>query len=328
MSGWKSSAKSYRVVTRSGREYWKSRKKVKDGLWQNARSAFIVEGRASAQPQEEASSDSVDEATMRGFTSISANYLHRAPRGRGGFSLIDLLVSISVMVILMAILMPALGMAHELARRIGCASNLHQMGLAMQAYTSDNRDHLPPSYYSDEPPMQEMGRNPNSRASSSNAFALPGEQGSDTMFLRYRSPNPATSVPLWDGLGILEAEQYLDHPGVFYCPSHHGDHHYTVYAREWIDGRGTIAGNYQYRVPAGSSYLADLEPMKPIVADGLRTQADYNHVDGNNFLRANLSVGWFYDTLGQVFDSLPETVTMQHTGPTRRSPWEPFDDTR
>ncbi|OHB75171.1 MAG: hypothetical protein A2Z25_16835 [Planctomycetes bacterium RBG_16_55_9] len=57
---------------------------------------------------------------------------------RSGFTLIELLVVIAIIAILMAILMPALQIAREQARGIGCMSNQKTMGLAYVMYADEN----------------------------------------------------------------------------------------------------------------------------------------------------------------------------------------------
>jgi prepilin-type N-terminal cleavage/methylation domain-containing protein/prepilin-type processing-associated H-X9-DG protein len=51
-----------------------------------------------------------------------------------GFTLVELLVVISIIAVLLAVLMPSLNKARELARRIVCASNERNMCLATSAY--------------------------------------------------------------------------------------------------------------------------------------------------------------------------------------------------
>ena len=69
---------------------------------------------------------------------------HRMPtHGQHRFTLIELLVVIAIVVVLAAMLLPALGQARRQARMTVCVSNLRQMGFAVTAYTGDNASYYP-----------------------------------------------------------------------------------------------------------------------------------------------------------------------------------------
>ena len=62
---------------------------------------------------------------------------------RAAFTLIELLIVLAIIAVLAALLFPVLRAAREQARRTVCASNLHQIGLALTMYRQDC-DELPP----------------------------------------------------------------------------------------------------------------------------------------------------------------------------------------
>lgn len=69
------------------------------------------------------------------------------PRDRRGFSLIELLVVISIVAILVGIMLPALAVVRAKATQTACASNLHQIGLALEMYAGDFKDMFPYAQY-------------------------------------------------------------------------------------------------------------------------------------------------------------------------------------
>ena len=60
-----------------------------------------------------------------------------------GFSLIELLVTIAVISLLMAVLVPTLTIAKERGRRIVCRNNIHQFLIGIHSYASENDHELP-----------------------------------------------------------------------------------------------------------------------------------------------------------------------------------------
>jgi len=64
-------------------------------------------------------------------------------RYQRGFSLVELLVALSIITLLVAVLLPALSAARSLARRMGCASNVRQVTQAMHVYATENEGYWP-----------------------------------------------------------------------------------------------------------------------------------------------------------------------------------------
>jgi len=68
-----------------------------------------------------------------------------------GFTLVELLVVIAIIALLVSILMPALGRARELAKRVQCQSNLGALGRSIVMYEGEYKDKMPkPWRYTNE----------------------------------------------------------------------------------------------------------------------------------------------------------------------------------
>lgn len=240
----------------------------------------------------------------RGWTTglQTAHQRSRRPRvtSNRAFSLIDTLVSMSVVFVLITLLMPSLRNAQEMARRVVCASNLRQITIGVALYADEQGGVLPPSVF-----LRPQG-----------VFGSRGIQSDEMVTLRLDNPFGGLFGQEWDGLGFLYSAEYLPAPKLYYCPSHAGEHRYSRYESVW-GGQGAIVGNFHYRGvgPNGTSILAAIEPStSAILADGLRRQSDFNHRHGINVALVDLSVRWLPDPHGDLKRLLPTASTSSASG--------------
>jgi prepilin-type N-terminal cleavage/methylation domain-containing protein len=151
------------------------------------------------------------------------NYPSNLNRGWfGGFTLVELLVVIAILSLLIAILIPALGQVRHHARRMACAANLRQVGVAIHLYADD---------YDGTIPYGPEGR----PVTGSNFYTVTGDV---TSLLSLEDGAPV-------GLGLL-LEDYLKHqPTVLFCPG--ADQ--PSEAKEQLDkvGRGQAQSDFYYR---------------------------------------------------------------------------------
>lgn len=220
-------------------------------------------------------------------------------RASRGFTLVDVLVSLLVMSILIAILLPSISRVRESAHRVICGSNLRQIGLGLHMYAESSGAVLPPSVF-----LPATMRGPVARTS--------GDEGSpERMDIVRTSVDEFDSRPWgdWDGLGLLFEGGYLSASKVFYCPSHGGSHTFERYTNTWAQDSGEIVSNFQFRGtgPDGQRRLYNIDSSAALVTDMLRSYEDLNHKGGFNVLQAGLAVGWVADAGDEIADILLRT---------------------
>lgn len=243
----------------------------------------------------------MDKTSQYGDARALARGVAAASRaGARGFTLVDVLVSMAVISILIAVLLPSISRVRESAERVICGSNLRQVGMGVHMFAEDSKDVMPPSVFL-------PGSSRNSAARSS------GDEGSPERMDIVRTSRDEFAPREWgdwDGLGLLYADGYLSASKVFYCPSHSGSHSFERYTSAWGEEAGEIVSNYQFRGqgPEGNRRLYEIEPSVAIVSDMLRSYADLNHRRGFNVLKAGLSVNWIEDEQEQIAEILLRTA--------------------
>lgn len=237
---------------------------------------------------------------MRGFISKFERSSRRGTDNhvvaRRGFTLVEVLVSMAVIAVLLAIMLPAVRHVNETANRVVCRSNIRQIGLAFMMYADQNKGEMPRTQF--------IGSFLSPDGISRDGVA---DRPQETMTLRL-DDETRESGGRWDGLGQLFATGYLSAPQIFYCPSHHGEFPASRFIENFGDeSTGPLIGNFQYRGQgpiAGrtdrdaprTSNLFKIDPSQTsLIADGMRTVDDINHRVGANFFRADQSVMWFGD---------------------------------
>ena len=138
-----------------------------------------------------------------------------------GFTLIELLVVVAIIAILVALLLPALNRARELARVAACKSNLRQEGISCYMYADEFNGYLPVV--------------------------------TDTDYAYYDLGNYELRREYkWRMMGLLYDAKMLQEPKLYYCPS---ARKYLSYESQWHLENSAIRSSYTYRCTYDTPYV-------------------------------------------------------------------------
>ncbi len=169
---------------------------------------------------------------------FASRQLDRSVSGIKGFSLVELLVTISCLSILMGILIPAVQMIRETSRQSACGSNLRQIGLSFANFEAAHGRYPPGQLgppWIQEPPWTTI---------DFDAFPLLGHLGFVLPYIEEANFQSSLGDLDWR-VGATGAAWHLDPTAwqassrripVLRCPSDFGEHPRWVYIAHVPDG--------------------------------------------------------------------------------------------
>jgi len=126
-----------------------------------------------------------------------------------GFTLVELLVVITIISILASMLLPVLSQARNMAKRTVCLSQMRQIGIALIYYAADHNDYLPAKH---QPALNHS--NPDYHYYAHFGINLQRAEFFDFDYGQFGR--------LLRGFGAKGRGAYIDSPEIFYCPAYTG----------------------------------------------------------------------------------------------------------
>lgn len=203
--------------------------------------------------------------------------------GKKGFTLVELLVVISVIAVLLAILIPSLRRAKMIAQRVICGNQLKQVGAGMIMYADAHDNMLPADYIIEADGTKLTDEHP--------YVLYRGDKG----YAATLNPETGRYAPL--RLAYLFEKKIIQDPKVFYCPGNVAAlYRYESYCNPvpW----GTLPQECNYLWPRGFKKSGDENQW-------IRSGYGYCPIDPT--IPLNVTTG-YPDVLASRFDRLDRTM--------------------
>jgi prepilin-type N-terminal cleavage/methylation domain-containing protein len=126
---------------------------------------------------------------------------------RPGFSLVELMVVIAIVAVLVALLLPSLQKAKELAEKTSCLSERRQLGLALFAFAADHSNRVPRQIDNYHTGNREMADYGNYEGTGSRKRLLMSGTGT----------NNGVSAEQMLPTGVMAERGYVSTPELMYC---------------------------------------------------------------------------------------------------------------
>lgn len=242
------------------------------------------------------------------------NHILQNPSFKRGFTLVELLVVIAIIGILIAMLLPAVQQVREAARRIECANNLKQVGLATLNYESAHMKF--PEMAKCNPQFVDSQRaRVLSPSWSWQTYILPFME--QTAIYHMLSPNQVTAVDacghataIPGGANLLAAFQ----TPVFVCPSDDGP---ELNRERWLGPQAVVIDNPESMIVAKGNYVAVNRSVGPTCFPNLvgnaRNEGIFEAInrrvgftafrDGSSNTAITGERAWTYKGAGIVYES-------------------------
>ena len=202
-----------------------------------------------------------------------------------GFTLIELLVVVAIIALLVAILLPSLGRARELARQAVCRSNLKSIGTSMALYQTDNKDRYP------------LIEGANDCTMGNQDFGTGGDDGNGDLIPPFGADIGIWGDAIQQNLFLLVTEKFTSEK-MFICPSKKGDDPADRNA-SGVDKYGFVEDkniSYGLQQPVGLSGLSmNMKGSLVIMAgegyyDDLDRKSKNHKEEGESCLKSDTSV--------------------------------------